>query len=398
MSFSKASQNNENAQASFSLFINQMSMFAKQLLSVLKSSSMVDHISEIDHACYRVSTVEKYEEIRRILCAHGTLLSEALINGRPICTFRLNEKVILSDHWAIALVELPAPKSGATYAEGFEHIEAVTQCSLEEFMKLHATYSFRTENLGASINPDVSLRFGEGLVKFHEASLENVIAAEKKTLAKVLKRPVVLVDLDDTIANSGTAFLRAMHSALSKHFVHPVPFEVVQKNARPTFSEFFDAFGITGRENIGRILSDFRAAWPKHLTECTVPVGVESMLSCFKSEGIEINVWTARDDATTKQTLTHLRLDMFIDGVFAFDFTSESGTGKPVSSPELTRRCLDKKVVVIGDSSSDYAGARALNAHLVQATWVNHKIIPGAIDSVASNPHMALKMAMDFLH
>ncbi len=42
-----------------------------------------------DHICYRVATMTRYEELREALKSEGVLVSESMIAGRPIATFRL---------------------------------------------------------------------------------------------------------------------------------------------------------------------------------------------------------------------------------------------------------------------------------------------------------------------
>ena len=54
----------------------------------------------------------------------GTLLSENMINGRPICLFKLAEPVCVA-HWRFHIVELPWPGEKRYPHEGWEHIEIV---------------------------------------------------------------------------------------------------------------------------------------------------------------------------------------------------------------------------------------------------------------------------------
>ena len=61
-----------------------------------------DHISL---RCHQNTTAERW---RRGLEQCGTLLSENMINGRPICLFKLAEPVCVA-HWRFHIVELPWP-------------------------------------------------------------------------------------------------------------------------------------------------------------------------------------------------------------------------------------------------------------------------------------------------
>ncbi len=61
-----------------------------------------DHISL---RCHQNATAERW---RAGFEQCGTLLSENIINGRPICLFKLDEPVCVA-HWQFTVVELPWP-------------------------------------------------------------------------------------------------------------------------------------------------------------------------------------------------------------------------------------------------------------------------------------------------
>ena len=112
----------------------------------------------IDHICFRVATWEEYQYRKQELVTLGSqLLIETDIGGRPISTFLLPKELTLKvpdpdwvgcswdvigedgkqnldsreGRWAfgshgtreIRVLEVPAPKPGADYPSGFEHIE-----------------------------------------------------------------------------------------------------------------------------------------------------------------------------------------------------------------------------------------------------------------------------------
>ncbi len=61
-----------------------------------------DHISL---RCHQNTTAERW---RRGFEQCGELLSENMINGRPICLFKLHEPLCVA-HWQFTVVELPWP-------------------------------------------------------------------------------------------------------------------------------------------------------------------------------------------------------------------------------------------------------------------------------------------------
>lgn len=82
--------------------------FCEKLISQLEQAGFIEDISQIDHACYRVSDLKSYESYKRIFSDCGQLLSEAYINGRPIATYKLNQAITLDARFKIDVIELPA--------------------------------------------------------------------------------------------------------------------------------------------------------------------------------------------------------------------------------------------------------------------------------------------------
>jgi len=132
----------------------------------------------IDHLCYRVADEAGYRHWRAELQGLGALLAESPIGGRPIATFRLHVPLT---HGArtIPLVELPAPKPGRPYAEGWEHVEVVAPQPLTELLFEHPHLPWGTGDLHRPLNPTLRLRYGAFSIKVHTRPLDLVIAAEQ---------------------------------------------------------------------------------------------------------------------------------------------------------------------------------------------------------------------------
>jgi len=129
---------------------------------------------ELDHICYRVETEERYQFVKKALTATGELLTESQIGGRSIASIKLEEPIIYKNR-KIAVVELPAPKQGSFYKEGFEHVEFVIDQPFEAFMAAHPHLDFVTKDLKKSVNQGVTLKETDFSVKFHHHTLEYVI-------------------------------------------------------------------------------------------------------------------------------------------------------------------------------------------------------------------------------
>lgn len=104
--------------ADLSRFESEMNKLA-ELLSLDIAQFEADHISL---RCHQNATAERWREA---LLAHGaTLLSENIINDRPICLFTLPQPITVGP-WQIACIELPWPGNKRYPHEGWEHVEVV---------------------------------------------------------------------------------------------------------------------------------------------------------------------------------------------------------------------------------------------------------------------------------
>jgi len=96
------------------------SNFLDKLFGYLSEKKIAVSNFELDHICYRVETEERYQALKIALSNLGELLTESQIGGRVIASIKLNDPIIYKNR-KIEVVELPAPKQGSFYKEGFEH-------------------------------------------------------------------------------------------------------------------------------------------------------------------------------------------------------------------------------------------------------------------------------------
>jgi len=151
--------------------------FLHRLFTALQADGLnVEHM-ELDHLCYRVTTTERYASCKDLFAQHGTLLAESLIAGRPIATYRLHQGCRFQERF-IDVVELPSPKPGSSYPEGYEHAEFVVDEDLLDLTQRYPALAWDLEDLYKPTNADVRLRYPGFSVKFHRQRLSDVIAAE----------------------------------------------------------------------------------------------------------------------------------------------------------------------------------------------------------------------------
>jgi predicted metalloenzyme YecM len=147
-------------------------------MAALAADGITVDAYELDHICYRVATPERYRELRDQLAPYGELLTDNPVNGRPIATFRLATPLRYQER-RIHYLELPAPKPGSPYAEGWEHVEFVVDVPLPAFAERYPHVDFDRKGLTKTSNADLRRQYPCGSVKFHRQSLAAVIARER---------------------------------------------------------------------------------------------------------------------------------------------------------------------------------------------------------------------------
>ncbi len=153
-------------------------LFLSQIFNDIKSVEIEISHYFLDHICYRVENQEKYSSLKNTLAKEHQLLIESEINGRNISVFKLKFPIQFEGR-SIPLLELPAPKTGNNYPEGWEHIEFVIDESLDLFLEKYQNIAFDKKGFSKPLNRDIRLKLGTLSVKFHETSLEKVIQIEK---------------------------------------------------------------------------------------------------------------------------------------------------------------------------------------------------------------------------
>lgn len=147
--------------------------FLKKIFANLEKDKINFSNYVLDHICYRVESLERYDKIKKYLLEIGYLLLENEVGGRLIAKIKLNEPIIFQDR-KISLIELPQPNN-AIFSEGFEHVEFVILESFDDFMKKYKNLKFNISGINKEINPDIVKKYDDFCVKFHHKSLEYVV-------------------------------------------------------------------------------------------------------------------------------------------------------------------------------------------------------------------------------
>lgn len=146
--------------------------FLEKLFSLIKFD--VNNFS-LDHLCFRTKTNDDYQKYCSLFKGIGNLLGENLVGDRNISSFKLSTPIEYKNR-LISIIEVPEPKNGSYYENGFEHAEFVIEDSFEQFAQKNSQINFDWSNANKKINPELRVKLNDNIsLKFHHQSLENLI-------------------------------------------------------------------------------------------------------------------------------------------------------------------------------------------------------------------------------
>jgi predicted metalloenzyme YecM len=166
-------------------FLQLIPEFLTGIIAELDGKIMMEREFYYDHVCYRVETELEYQNEHALLRKFSTLLQENIVGGRIIATFQLHEPIFIENQ-KIDIIELPMPKLGSFYKSGLEHAEIVIgDIDLLEFTKKYPDIIWDLSAVNKTNNADVRIILDNGKsVKFHQMSLQQVIALELATFMR----------------------------------------------------------------------------------------------------------------------------------------------------------------------------------------------------------------------
>ncbi len=335
--------------------------FLRELTSELVDSGIPAYSLQCDHLCFRVANAEEYIFYKNALTDHGKLLTEALVNGRAISTFRLNSSFQTAHH-SVSLVELPAPKLGTLYEIGFEHAEFVVRECFKTFMSKFPQLHF-SESGNQTLNPELCLKLSkEKQAKFHYASLDRVIEIEESLIKDII------FDFDGTLIKSRDNIYEINRVVFSNALEREVSLQESVEKFHPEFSKLFEAYAITCPAKQKEALSSWGLVAETFSYEMFE--GALETITWLHNQGFRLHLWTARDEYSARKILKQHEIEHFFTTLsFATDIDS-----KPhANSLRFDWRSAEKnQVIVIGDSPSDIIGAQNIGAIRGAALWDPH--------------------------
>ncbi|HPI40737.1 MAG TPA: VOC family protein [Pseudobdellovibrionaceae bacterium] len=348
-------------------FYKEAKIFLTRLYEESKELNIDLDRFTLDHLCWRVDNEIHYVKTKKTLSTLGVLLTETLVNGRPIATYKLDKPIVYKKQ-SIRVIECPAPKEGSNYPNGFEHAEALLDEDFTLFINQFPELKFETSRLNQKFNPELILKLPTTNLKFHTHSLERVIELESK---------ITLVwDFDGTILDGRDTY-RIIKSSLEILLNTNLKEDDFKSKMRSTFPELFQNYNLPKSQ-----WTDFlKIFYQQHLkTDVLVHEKIKKLiLNLNKNPKIEQYIWTARDLATTELILKNEKMDQVFRRISHFQ--SPIAKPDPLGVYSLTDGQDPKRILLIGDSPVDKMTADKLGATFIAATWdPTHKLNEKGVD------------------
>lgn len=161
------------------IIVGKLQLFLDTLFDKLYNFGIDTDQYELDHVCYRVTTLDEYIVIKSKFKNISRLLIESPVQGRLISIWKLFEPIKYKDR-EIYLIELPMVKINSLYTSGWEHCEFVID-NFNDFQDKYSNIQFDTTGISKIINPDLRLELDNNPnyrinCKFHLQSIESVIS------------------------------------------------------------------------------------------------------------------------------------------------------------------------------------------------------------------------------
>lgn len=168
----------------------------------------------------------------------------------------------------------------------------------------------------------------------------------------------VLFDLDGTLVDNFEAIHRCYDDVMSMMGLPGVTLEQIRRAVGGSVNVTVGK--LAGEANAPTATRLFREHFPSVMYHgLRMYPGCREILSDLRARGMQIAVYTNKDDANSKQLMAHLGLADFFDGIYG---TNVHPWRKP--QPEFTHFILSRlkadpaRTVMVGDSPFDIATAR----------------------------------------
>jgi phosphoglycolate phosphatase len=200
----------------------------------------------------------------------------------------------------------------------------------------------------------------------------------------MMPQPTVVFDLDGTLVDTAPDLVATLNTILLREGLPPVAYDAARNmvggGARVMLERGLAADGrALPPSELDRLLRDFIAHYSEHIADASGPFpGVETALDELARTGCRLAVCTNKLEGLSLQLLDLLGLT---DRFAAICGADTFGIAKP--NPEILRRTIEragghtKRAIMVGDSATDIATARATQVPVVAVDF-GYTEIPAA--------------------
>jgi len=175
--------------------------FSLQIQAFIKQLGLDDLALDCDHSALRVNDMQSAQLLADEFSQHGEIISNNMINGRPILIIKLTRPLMLGTT-PIECVELPFPSDKTYPIEGWEHVELVLPSNAKTCAELANELITKVPQLAQVIagktaikvkqsspkgnnerlaNPTIAFKANGICVKVHPHGIQKIIDSEQTT-------------------------------------------------------------------------------------------------------------------------------------------------------------------------------------------------------------------------
>ncbi|MCT7943247.1 MULTISPECIES: VOC family protein [Shewanella] len=175
--------------------------FSLQIQAFIKQLGLDNLALDCDHSALRVNNNQLAQLLAEEFSQHGQVISNNMINGRPILIIKLTDPLMLGDT-QIECVELPFPSDKTYPIEGWEHVELVLPSTAQTCDELANELIAKVPQLAQVIagktdikvkqsspkgnnerlaNPTIAFKAYGICVKVHPHNIQKIIKSEQAT-------------------------------------------------------------------------------------------------------------------------------------------------------------------------------------------------------------------------
>jgi predicted metalloenzyme YecM len=185
----------------WALLRTEINDFSDKLNAALAQLGILDQCKglKIDHICVRLKHNSDVNRLKAQIVEAGRLISTANVNGREIAILQLHSPIMIGP-WKVSGVEMPYPKLGHAYEDGWEHVEFVLNGAANTMDGVRQAFTEKFPNLaidelrkdygycedapladGDQIpNPTLGIKINGVGLKFHAHPIQVIVGHEKQ--------------------------------------------------------------------------------------------------------------------------------------------------------------------------------------------------------------------------